>query len=418
MTSRERVIQTLNHQQPDKIPLDLNSTGVTGISASSLTLLRKALGMYSGPVKVHEPYQILGDVDLDLIQRLGVDVIGVGLPNTMFGYKNENWKPWTLTDGTEVLVSGNFNTITDENGNLDVYPCGDKTCKPSARMPKGGYYFDTLIRQEEIIPEKLDPKEWVEGQYSVFTDEELKYLEALADNYYKNTDLALMGNISCSGFGDIAHVPGPGNKNPKGIRDPEEWYIAHMIYPDYIKGIFELQLEIALKNLKMVNEAFGNKLAAVFVSGTDFGTQRGTYISVKMFREFYKPYFKKVNDWIHQNTQWKTFFHSCGSVIDLLDDFVDCGVDILNPVQCSAAGMEPENLKEKYGEKLVFWGGGIDTQKTLPFGTPKEINDQVKERMNIFGKGGGFVFNTIHNIQRGTPAENLVALFEAVNEYR
>jgi hypothetical protein len=418
MTSRERVKNAINHIPPDMIPFDLNSTGVTGISASSLTLLRKALNIYHSPVKVHEPYQILGDVDLDLINILGIDVIGIGLPYTTFGYKNENWKPWKLTDGTDVLISGNFRTSFDEKGDLFVYPCGDTTKQPCARMPKDGYYFDTIIRQEEIIPEKLDPMEWIKGQFSVYTDEEVRYLENLANDRYNDTELSLIGNFGGGGVGDIAFVPGPGNKDPKGIRDPEEWYIAHLMYPDYIKGIFEIQTDMAIKNYKLCSEAFGNKIDTAFVSGTDFGTQRGAYISPDMYREFYKPYHKKINDWIHTNTGWKTFYHSCGSVIDLLDDFVDAGVDILNPVQCSAKGMEAKGLKDKYGDKLVFWGGGIDTQKILPFGTPEEIRSQVKERMQIFGIGGGYIFNTIHNIQRGTPIENLLALFDAVKEFR
>ena len=418
MTSRERVRNTLNHIKPDKIPLDLGATGVTGISASSLTLLRKALNMYKGPVKVDEPYQVLGEVEMDLIEKIGVDTIGVGLPVTMFGFVNENWKPWKLTDGTDVLVSEHFNTETDEQGNLYIYPGGDKTAKPSARMPKGGFYFDTLIRQEEIDPDNLKPEDWVKDMFKVYTDEELRYLENKANDLYKNTNLSLMGNIGSAGFGDIAHVPGPGVKNPKGIRDPEEWYVAHLLYPEYIKGIFELQAEIAIKNYELCWQALGDKIDVVFVSGTDFGTQRGLYISLEMYREFYKPFHKKINDWIHQHTTWKTFYHSCGSVVDLLDDFVEVGVDILNPVQCSAAGMDPKYLKDKYGDKIVFWGGGIDTQKTLPFGTPDEVRKEVKERIEIFGKNGGFVFNTIHNIQRGTPVENLVALFEAVNEYR
>jgi uroporphyrinogen-III decarboxylase len=137
-----------------------------------------------------------------------------------------------------------------------------------------------------------------------------------------------------------------------------------------------------------------------------------------MFREFYKPYHTKANKWIHENTTWKTMYHSCGSVIDLMDDFVESGIDILNPVQCSAEGMNPKTLKEKYGDKIVFWGGGVDTQKTLPFGTAEDVKKQVKDRMHIFGKGGGFVFNPIHNVQRGTPQENLVALVEAIEEYR
>lgn len=278
MTSRERVRKTINHIQPDMVPFDLGSTGITGISASSLTLLRKALNMYHGPVKVHEPYQILGDVEIDLIDRLGIDTISLGFPSTMFGYKNENWKPWTLTDGTDVLISGNFNTEKDEDGNLYVYPGGDKTANPSARMPKDGYYFDTIIRQEEIDPDNLKPEEYTKEMFTVMTDEDVRYLENNATELYKNTSLSLVGGFGAGGFGDIASVPGPGIKNPKGIRNPEDWYMAHLLYPDYIKGIFDIQAEVTIKNYELCWQAVGDKADIVVVSGTDFGTQRGPYM--------------------------------------------------------------------------------------------------------------------------------------------
>ena len=136
-----------------------------------------------------------------------------------------------------------------------------------------------------------------------------------------------------------------------------------------------------------------------------------------MFRQLYKPHYKRICDWIHQNTNWKTFLHSCGSIVRLLDDFVDMGVDILNPVQLSAKGMDAHMLKEKYGDKLVFWGGGVDTQDMLPNGTPEQIAAQVKERLDILGRDGGYVFNPVHNIQGDVPAENIWATFKAVHEY-
>ena len=192
--------------------------------------------------------------------------------------------------------------------------------------------------------------------------------------------------------------------------------MAHMIHPEYIQGIYEMQCEVALENLKLLREAVGDRIDVIGISGTDFGTQNGTFISPDMYREMYQPFHKKLNDWIHANTSWKIFYHSCGSVVTLLDDFIEAGVDILNPVQCSAAGMDAKILKERYGDRLVFWGGGVDTQKTLPFGTPEEVRQEVRERIETFAPGGGFVFNTIHNIQPGTPVENMMAMFEAVRE--
>lgn len=418
MTSRERVKKALNHEKPDKAPLDLGSTPTTGISASSLSKLRKALGLDDRPVKVHEPFQILGRVEEDVLDALGVDVVGIEPLNTFFGYKNDQWKPWRTGDGTEVLVGEGFTAKVDEHGDTFIYLEGDVNSQPTAKMPKGGFYFDLLVRQEPIDEDNLNPEEWMEGMYSEFTEEELAHIEKQADYLYNNTDRAIIGNFGQGGLGDVALVPGPWLKKPKGIRDPVEYYMAHILHPEYIKGIFELQTEIALKNLELYWQAVGNKIEAIFISGTDFGSQNGPFISPDMYREIYKPFHKRINRWVHENTNWKTFFHSCGAIVDFLDDFVDAGVDILNPVQTSAAGMEPVFLKEKYGKDLVFWGGGVDTQQTLPFGKPEDVREQVKERIEIFGKDGGFVFNTIHNIQPMVPIENLLALFEAVNAYR
>ncbi len=418
MTSRERVKKTLKHELPDRVPLDLGSTPVTGICASALSKLRKALGLEDRLVRVHEPYQILGQVEEDVLDALEIDIVGIEMRTTMFGYPNDRWKPWRTGDGTEVLIGEGFTTTQNEHGDTLVYPGGDTSAKPCARMPKGGFYFDTIVRQEPIDESQLDSREWIEGMYPQFSDEDLTHLERQADHLYHNTSRAIIGNFGQGGLGDIALVPGPWHKNPKGIRDPEQWYTAHLLYPEYIKGIFELQTEQVLKNLELYRQVVGDKIEAIFISGTDFGSQNGPFISPNLYREMYKPFHQRINQWVHTYTSWKTLFHSCGSVQAFLDDFIDAGVDILNPVQCSAADMDPEFLKEKYGEHLVFWGGGIDTQRVLPFGKPEEVKGQVKERIQIFGKGGGFVFNTIHNIQTGTPVENLVALFEAFKEYR
>jgi len=193
--------------------------------------------------------------------------------------------------------------------------------------------------------------------------------------------------------------------------------MAHVLYPDYIKTVFRMQTDTMLKNLKMYKEAVGDRIQLICLSGTDFGTQNGPFISVELFRELYKPFYKEMNDWIHRNTDWKCFYHSCGSIVDFLDDFVEMGVDIINPVQLSAKGMDAGKLKEKYGKKLVFWGGGIDTQQTLPFGTPDEVKEQVKQRLAILGKGGGYCFTTTHNILAKVPVENILAMYRSYSEF-
>lgn len=415
MTSRERVRRVLNHQEADRAPVDLASTLVTGIQAGMYAKLKKAMGITGGAIKVYDPFQMLAEVEEPVKQALGVDTFGIQLPTTLFGYKNENWKPFTLFDGTDVLISGHFEYDVLGNGDIVQYPKGDRRARPSGRMPKGGFYFDTIVRQEPIDEATLDPKEWVEQTYSLYTEEELRFIEDASQYYYNNTDYALIGNFWGAGFGDIAIVPGPGILDPKGIRDPQEWYMSTVTRKSYVKEIYQYQFELQMKNLELYQQAVGDRIDVAVMSGTDFGSQNGPFISLSAYRELYKPLHKAMNDWVHQHTPWKTFYHTCGSIVKFLDDFHEAGMDILNPVQISAKGMDPEWLKTNYGDKFVFWGGAIDAQHILPFGTPDEVRAEVARNVNIFKSGGGFVFNNVHNIQSGIPVENLLAMFEALH---
>jgi uroporphyrinogen-III decarboxylase len=231
------------------------------------------------------------------------------------------------------------------------------------------------------------------------------------------TGRGVVANFGGTAFGDIALVPAPFLKHPRGIRDVTEWYISTRSRRDYIHQVFDAQCEVALRNLAAIHGRVGNAVDAVFVCGTDFGTQTSAFCSVPSFRELWFPYYQRVNHWIHSHTTWKTFKHSCGSVARFFESFIEAGFDIVNPVQCSAAGMDPAQLKRDYGSRLVFWGGGVDTQKTLPFLTPAEVREEVLRRCEIFARGGGFVFNSIHNVQAGTPTPNIVAMIDAVHEF-
>ncbi|MCC6124078.1 MAG: methyltransferase [Pirellulales bacterium] len=419
MNSRQRVEAALSHRQPDRVPLDLGGTPVSGMHVTSVYKLRQALKLDppGTPVKVTEPYQMLGEIAPDLQDALELDVVGLGGRKTMFGFENSGWKPWTIFDGTPVLVPAGFNTDPEPNGDILMYPEGDRSVPASGRMPRGGYYFDSIRRQEPIDDEQLKPADNLE-EFGPIADADLQYFAAAADRLRKASDRAIVANFGGTAFGDIALVPAPWMKHPKGIRDVAEWYMSTVSRFDFVYEVFRRQCEIGLANLSKLYDAVGDRISAIFVTGTDFGTQSGPFISPNNYRKLFLPFHRKVNDWIHEHTPWKTFIHSCGSVVLLLPDIIEAGFDILNPVQCSAVGMDPKTLKEKFGGRLTFWGGGVDTQKTLPFGTPEEIRKEVRERIAIFGSGGGFVFNSVHNIQANTPAENLVALYEAFREER
>jgi len=419
MNSRERVEAALNHRQPDRVPLDLGASGVTGMHVSSVYLLRQALGLDAAgtPVKVIEPYQMLGEIGYDLIDALGADVVGLGGSKTLFGFENAGWKPWTLFDGTPVMVPEKFNTDPEDNGDLLMYPEGDKSAPPSGRMPKDGYFFDSIVRQDTIDDGSLSVEDNLQ-EFGPISDAELDHFTREADRLWSQTDKAILANFGGTAFGDIALVPAPFLKHPRGIRDIEEWYVSTVLRFDYVYELFRRQCDIAIDNLARIYDALGDRVTAVFITGTDFGTQNGPFISCPSYRKLYRPFHVRVNAWVHEQTPWKTFIHSCGSVSDLLPDFIEAGFDILNPVQCSAARMDPATLKERFGDRICFWGGGVDTQRTLPFGTPGEIAEEVARRIEIFAAGGGFVFNTVHNVQARTPQENLVALYEAFARFR
>ena len=416
MTSRERVLASLNHQEPDRLPVDFGSTPVTGIHVSIVAGLREELGLPKRPVKVAEPYQMLGEVDEELVDALELDVVPMIGHGNIFGFRNVDWKPWTTPWGQDVMVPRDFQVTTDTNGDLLLYPQGDTSVDPSARMPVGGYFFDTIVRQPPIDEDNLNPEDNLE-EFGILDEEVLSWYKGEAERL-KDSDEAVVAGMPGTAFGDIALVPAPFLKAPKGIRDIAEWYMSTVVRLDYVYAIFDKQCEIAIKNLELLKPILEDVVDVAFICGTDFGTQTSQFCSLDSFRELYAPYYRRVNEWIHANTKWKTFKHSCGAVYPFIQDFIDLGFDILNPVQCSATGMDPATLKREFGDSVTFWGGGVDTQQTLPFGTPDEVYKQVRERIDIFGPGGGFIFNTIHNVQAKTPIPNMMAMFKAVRDSR
>jgi uroporphyrinogen-III decarboxylase len=413
MTHRERLQMTLAHQQPDRVAVDFGSTAVTGIHVAAVHRLRQAL--LPDPayrVKVIEPYQMLGEVDAELANVLGLDVEGLLTRNNLFGFENKGWKPFTLFDGTSVLVPENFNVTTASTGDLLIYPQGDLTAPPSGRMPKGFHFFDSLIRQPPVDDDHLNPADNTE-EFGLLNADDIAYYTQRASELRKSSKGVAM-TMPGTAFGDIALVPAPWMKYPKGIRDIEEWYISTAIRKEYVHAIFEKQCEIGLKNLKTLIDLLGDTVQAVFLTGTDFGTQRGLFISPNAYREMFKPYHQAITKFIHSNSTWKTFIHSCGAVSELIPDFIEAGFDILNPVQCSAEGMDARTLKSEFGKEITFWGAAANTQQTLAFGTADEVYRECCERIEIFGEGGGFVFDAIHNVQATTPTANMLAMFKAI----
>jgi hypothetical protein len=409
--SRKNFTDTINHRQPDRVVVDFGSTAVTGIHVVVVEKLRQYYGLESRPVKVVEPYQMLGEIDSELMDVMNIDVAGLFGYKNMFGIPNEGWKVHRTFWGQEVMFPATFNYTHNENGDTLIYPEGDTSVAPCAVMPKTGYFFDALDRQKPV--DDLNLK--VEDNLEEFTAVNKSDLQYWGDQVKKaDRSKAIVASLGGTALGDIALVPGLNLKDPKGIRGVEEWYVSTLIREDFVKEIYDRQTDTAIQNLKRLFEVIGNNIDVVFTCGTDFGTQNSTFCSPETYARVWLPYYRKVNDWIHANTEWKTFKHSCGSVISLIDLFIESGFDILNPVQINAAGMEPAVLKKKFGDRVVFWGGGVDTQGAFAFGTPGQVREQVKRQCDILNNGGGFVFNTIHNIQANVPFENVVAMLETL----
>lgn len=416
-TTKTNITQTLAHQQAQNLVVDFGATPVTGVHVLSVQKLRKIFGLKDIQIKIIEPFQMLGEIDDELSACLNRDFVGLGGNKDMFGITNANcnWKPFETPWGQKVLVPEAFNTTHDNNGNVLIYPEGDVAIPPSGRLLSSGYFFDAINRQPPIDDANLNPEDNLE-EFGLWDESTIKYWEAAIND--APNEKGLVVNPGGTAIGDIALVPGVQLKNPKGIRDVTEWYMSTMMRTDYLHEVFTKQTDIAIQNLQKLNSIAGDKIDVLFVCATDFGTQNSTFISEDQFRELYMPYYKKINNWIHTNTSWLTFKHSCGAIEPFINLFIESGFDVLNPVQISAAGMEPENLKNKYGKDIVFWGGGIDTQKVLSFAKPEEVRTEVLKNCEIFAKDGGFVFNTVHNTQANVPIENLEAMIKALDEFK
>ena len=416
--SRKRFQDALSHRQPDRVPVDFGAHGCSQMHATCVAALRDYYGLEKRLVKVADIFSMTGEIEDDLKDAMGIDIVNLRSFNATFcersGYADD-WKQWRVHDRYDVLVPKSFNVTDDGKGGYFAYAHGDITGTPSGHMPKDGFYFDVIIRQlpyDEDNPSIEDNLE----EYGPISDAELDFIAKDAKRA-ASSGRGVMAAPGATGLGDIAWLPGPNLREPKGIRNIEDWYMSPALRPDFMIELFDRQADIAIANLEKYTRAVGDTADAAMVCGTDFGTQRGPFISEGDFRKIYLPAYRRINDWIHSHTNWKTFKHCCGGIVPLLPAFIDAGFDGINPVQCSAAGMEPRFLKREFGKDLVFWGGGVDTQRVLPFGTPAEVRAQALERCEIFSPGGGFIFNAIHCVQCNTPVENIAAMVAAVKEF-
>ncbi len=360
MNSRQRVLAAINHQPADRVPIDLGGTRQSGIAASTYHALKQRLGIDS-PTRVFDCYQMLAEVERSVMERFGADVVGLYRPDVAFGIRNADWRPWTLFDGTPVEVPVDFQPRIDEEGDL-VLMRGQSAI---ARMPRDGFYFDRL----EVYPGAAHtPVEQVNPP--LLATEICDHYHHQAESFWKNTDFAVVAPLGPPY--ELFYGLGTGNFSA--------WMISLATEPEYVDALLEKLTVIWLENLRRFSDAVGDRVQILQICD-DFGTQHSPFISEKMFRQRIMPFYQRGIQWIHDHTTMKVMLHSDGALRPLLPALIEMGIDILNPVQTNAHGMQGAELKADFGSKLVFWGASLDCQRTLPFGTPADVVQDVTEHL-------------------------------------
>lgn len=420
MTGKEKLAAALNHEQAPVL-FDIGGLNTTGMHCMVMEELRDYYGLEKKPVRIIEPSQFLGYMEDDLREVLGVETQPLWGSRNCYGFHMDGeYHEWKTPWGQTVLVPEEYKTTVDEKGDTLIYACGDTNYAAAGRMPKGGVYYDNEDRAPEYDEDDYNIEDNLE-EFTLFTDEELSYMKKQLDELQDPTRVITQCSAGITGGGtclaDHSMIAGPMLKEPKGIRALQDFYMATAGDSETIEEIFDKQTDIGIQNLQRIYETVGNNIDVLHICGTDLGTQKSLFYSRNTIKELWAPYWKKVNDWVHENTNWKTFKHCCGSIAPIIDILIDSGFDVLNPVQWTADDMDRNMLKDTFGDRIVFWGGGVDTQHMLPEGTADQVYEQALECLNLFGKNGGFVFNTIHNIVPGVPAANVDALARAVKTY-
>jgi len=370
MTGRQRVMAAINHQPVDRMPIDLGVHFSTGISAFAYRNLRDYLGLSTDQIEVADPVQMLARVDEDILQRFHCDAILLNPPS-------RKRHVWQVRDQYAFWIGEHIRPVRNDSQDWLVTNGNSKM-----RMPAGGYFFDG---------------DWINpGEYAD-ENERLKAYAARAEYIYKETGYFTLQMGFSGYFGGMDFACDI-------LTDPK----------DIIRRQ-EADLTRNLARITQVIRTYGPYIQAIEVN-SDLGLQNSPYLSPENYERYCQPYLQRFCRFVHDNSDIKIFLHSCGAIAPLIPCIIEAGVDILNPVQISAAGMDPKLLKERFGQKICFWGGGCDTQNVLPWATPEEVSRHVKSTIGIFKPGSGFVFNQVHNIMGNIRPENIVAMLDTAWE--
>ncbi len=411
MNARERVIAAIEHREPDRVPVDLGATPSSGISAIAYGKLKNCLGMTGGHTRIYDVVQQLAQPEDSLLDSLHVDVADVG---RAFNTDDSDWYDVILADGQIAQYPAWFHPERQGDGSW-IARAGDGTV--IARMPKDGTFFDQSCfpwldgysDRLDGLPEAMGKVLWAALVHSPWDHAgEPGFWEELRNRAIAlraSTDWALVIVAGCNLF-----------EWGTFLRRMDNFLMDLYVEQRNVERLLDALMEVHLHTLEKVCEAVGD-VCDILRFGDDLGTNDGPFMSPDLYRRFFKPRHTRLCEYVHKNSQMKTFLHSCGSIYKLLPDLIEAGYDVVNPVQTNCRDMEPEKLKREFGKDVCFWGGGCDTRSVLNRGTPEEVRRHVLERLETFSPGGGFVFNAVHNILPEVRPENIVAMYDAIEAF-
>jgi uroporphyrinogen decarboxylase len=408
LTSRERIQRAVNFEEVDRVPIDLGGMKASGITVKAYNEVKERLGIHT-PTRIWDPKFMIACVEDEVMRRLHLDVVPLDTSSVLDDEKpDREWTEVTLYEGAGGLLPTSVRVGVDADGRwMLLDPAGGPT---PFRMPRQGYYFDDIAFN--AAGGTIDPAAF--APVTGFSDAHLRAMERRAKHLYDNTEYALLGWGGGVCFLGLSLLTDRRSNVTMGL--PSEWMIMLMTEKDACHQMMDRAVDASIKCFQQLHDAVGDRCFAWGIAADDSGTQRSEFIRPELWAEMIKPHYARLCRWIHENTGWKTFLHCCGSIYHLIPHMIEAGVDILNPVQTSAANMQPERLKAEFGGKIVFWGGGCDTQRVLGERAADEVREHVRERLAIFKPGGGYVFNQVHNVQTNVPAENIIAMLEAAYE--
>ena len=407
MTARERVLCAISHREPDRVPLDLGSTPSSGISAIAYNNLKKRLGTESGHTRIYDVVQQVAQPEEEILDRFGVDVVDIG---RAFNDRDSDWYDVTLADGSIGQYPAWFRPEKQADGS---WIAKDKE-GAIARMPVGATFFDqSFFPYLEDYPDSWDGLDHAMSRVLWSALVHSPWDHAGDDGFYetlrektlklrKNTDRALMIVCGCNLF-----------EWGTFLRRMDNFLMDIMADEENVEALLEQLMIRHMATLEKVCAAVGD-IVDILRFGDDLGMNTGLFMPPEKYRKLFKPHHTRLNEYVHRHSRMKTLLHSCGSLYPILPDLIEAGYDILNPVQTSAYQMNPEVLKREFGRDITFWGGGCNTRSVLNHGTPDEVYDHCRRRIELFGRDGGFVFNQEHNILPDVPPENILAMYKAV----